>query len=62
MKSATWRQYRGHLIVKRRGWLPGLLRFEVWDGGTLIGKFADVIRAEVYVDERLCGKNDWKTG
>jgi hypothetical protein len=56
MKSAYWRHYRGHLIIKRRGCLPGLQRFEVWDGRTLVGKFSDVIRAEVCVDRRLCGE------
>jgi len=53
MRSARWRQYRGHLIVKTRGWLPGLKRFEVWDGGTRVGIFADVIRAELSIDRRL---------
>jgi hypothetical protein len=55
MRSASWRQYRGHLIVKTRSWLFGLRRFEVWDGSTHVGTFADVIRAELHIDRRLGG-------
>jgi len=62
MKSSQWRQYRGHLIVKRRTWLLGLRRFEVWDGRLLVGSYPDVIRAEVCVDHRLCGKNEGNSG
>ena len=57
MKSSSWRQYRGHLIVKRRTWLLGLRRFEVWDGRTMVGSFPDVIQAEVCVDRRLWGES-----
>jgi hypothetical protein len=53
MKSSDWRHYRGHLIVKSRSALLGLRRFEVWDRGTLLGRFRDVIRAELCVDRRL---------
>jgi len=52
MKSSHWRHYRGHLIIKTSGFL-GLKRFEVWDGRTLLGTFASVIRAELHVDRRL---------
>lgn len=58
MRSASWRQYRGHLIVKRRSWLPGLRRFEVWDGGTRVGTYPDVIAAELCVDRRLGGAEE----
>jgi hypothetical protein len=53
MRSASWRQYRGHLIIKVRSWLFGLKRFQVWDGATHVGTFADVVRAELYIDRRL---------
>jgi hypothetical protein len=53
MRSSSWRQYRGHLIVKTRSWLFGLKRFEVWHGRHHVGTFADVIRAELHVDRRL---------
>jgi hypothetical protein len=52
MKSSAWRHYRGHLIVKSKGFL-GLDRYEVWQGRTLRGTFASVIRAELYVDRSL---------
>jgi len=52
MKSSDWRHYRGHLIVKSRGFL-GLDRFEVWHGRTLRGTFASVVRAELFVDRCL---------
>lgn len=55
MRSASWRQYRGHLIVKRRTWLFGLKRFDVWDGGNRVGTFGDVVSAELHVDGRLQG-------
>jgi hypothetical protein len=41
MKSSDWRHYRGHLIVKSKGFL-GLDRFEVWCGRSLLGTFASV--------------------
>jgi hypothetical protein len=52
MKSSDWRHYRGHLIVKSRGFL-GLTRFEVWNRSDLIGTFASVVRAELHVDRVL---------
>jgi hypothetical protein len=52
MKSSAWRHYRGHLIVKSKGFL-GLDRFEVWHGRILRGTFASVIRAELFVDRCL---------
>jgi hypothetical protein len=52
MKSSDWRHYRGHLIVKSRGFL-GLVRFEVWKGSDLIGTFASVVRAELHIDRIL---------
>ena len=52
MKSSCWRHYRGHLIVKSRGFL-GLERFELWDRRTLLGTFASVVRAELYADRRI---------
>jgi hypothetical protein len=52
MRSASWRQYRGHLIVKRRTWLFGLKRFDVWDGGSRVGTFGDVVSAELHIDRR----------
>ena len=54
MKSSDWRQYRGHLIVKAKGFL-GLDRFEVWHGRDLLGTFASGVRAELHVD-RLLGR------
>jgi len=54
MKSSDWRHYRGHLIVKSRGFL-GLTRFELWKRIDLLGTFASVIRAELHVD-RLLGR------
>ena len=55
MKSSAWRSYRGHLIVEARGFL-GLRRFELWDGRTLLGTFASVVRAELHVDRRLAAR------
>lgn len=52
MKSSAWRHYRGHLIVKTKGFL-GLDRFEVWDRRELLGTFASVVRAELHVDRVL---------
>ena len=52
MKSSHWRHYRGHLIVKSRGFL-GLARFELWNRSDLLGTFASVIRAELHVDRLL---------
>jgi hypothetical protein len=52
MKSSDWRHYRGHLIVKSRGFL-GLSRFEVWNRSELIGTFGTVVRAELHVDRVL---------
>jgi len=52
MESSDWRHYRNHLIVARRG-LFGIKRFEVWDRGTLVGTFRNVVRAELHVDARL---------
>ncbi len=52
MKSSTWRHYRGHLIVKTKGFL-GLDRFEVWDRRDLRGTFGSVVRAELHVDRLL---------
>jgi hypothetical protein len=52
MKSSDWRHYRGHLIVKSKGFL-GLDRFVVWCGRSLLGTFASVVRAELHVDRRL---------
>jgi hypothetical protein len=54
MRSADWRHYRGHLIVKAKGFL-GLERFGVWHGRNLLGTFASVVRAELHVD-RLLGR------
>lgn len=55
MESSDWRHYRGHLIVARRRGLFGLKRYEVWDRGTLLGTFRDVVQAELHVDARLGG-------
>lgn len=52
MKSSDWRHYRGHLIVRSKGFL-GLDRFEVWDRSDLLGTFGSVVRAELCVDRRL---------
>lgn len=52
MKSSDWRHYRGHLIVKSKGFL-GLDRFEVWARRDLVGTFASVVRAELHVDRLL---------
>ena len=52
MKSSAWRHYRGHLIVKTKGFL-GLDRFEVWHRRDLLGTFASVVRAELHVDRVL---------
>jgi hypothetical protein len=52
VKSADWRHYRGHLIVKSKGFL-GLNRFEVWARRDLVGTFASVVRAELHVDRLL---------
>ena len=52
MKSSDSRHYRGHLIVKSRGFL-GLTRFEVWNRSKLIGTFASVVDAELHVDRVL---------
>jgi len=49
---AEWRPYRGHLIVAREGTLLGQ-RWDVWDRGTMIGTFRDVVSAELHVDQRL---------
>ena len=52
MKSADWRHYRGHLIVRSKGFL-GLDRFELWAGRDLLGTFASVVRAELHADRVL---------
>ena len=57
MKSSDWRHYRGHLILKTRGFL-GLKRFEVWDRRTCLGAFGSVIRAEMCVDRHLARGRD----
>jgi hypothetical protein len=57
MKSSQWRHYRGHLIVKTRGFL-GLDRFEVWDRRDLLGTFGSVVRAELHVDRVLGQRGD----
>lgn len=53
MEFAEWRRYRCHSIVARRGGLLGRRRWEVWDRGSLIGTFRDMIGAELHVDARL---------
>jgi hypothetical protein len=60
VKSADWRHYRGHLIVKSKGFL-GLNRFEVWARRDLVGTFASVVRAELHVD-RLLGQRGESSG
>ena len=52
MDCADWRPYRRHLIVARRGALLGR-RWDVWDRGSLVGTFRDVVRAELHIDQRL---------
>jgi hypothetical protein len=53
MEFAEWRRYRCHSIVARRGGLLGRRRWEVWDRGSLIGSFRDMIGAELHVDALL---------
>jgi hypothetical protein len=60
MKSSAWRHYRGHLIVRTKGFL-GLDRFEVWDRRELLGTFASVVRAELHVDRLLRDGGDGTT-
>jgi hypothetical protein len=62
MKSSEWRHYRGCLIVKNRSAILGLRRFEVWDRGTLLGTFRDVVRAELCVDRHLTDRGARQTG
>ena len=52
MKSSDWRHYRGHLIVRSKGFL-GLDRFELWAGRDLLGTFASVVRAGLHADRVL---------
>jgi hypothetical protein len=52
MDCADWRPYRGHLIIARKG-LLGRWHWDVRHRGGLVGTFADVVRAELYVDARL---------
>jgi hypothetical protein len=61
VKSSAWRHYRGHLIVKTKGFL-GLDRFEVWHGRSLLGTFASVVRAELHVDRRLAQSGGGRPG
>ncbi len=57
-ESAEWRPYRRHLIIVRRGGLFGRRRYDVWDRGTLIGTFRDVVSAELFIDARLGPRED----
>lgn len=50
MEFADWRRYRRHSIVARRGGLLQRRRWEVWDRGSLVGTFRDMIGAERHVD------------
>ncbi len=45
--------YRRHQILARDGGLFGRRRYEVWDRGSLVGIFRDVISAELHVDARM---------
>ena len=59
--SAEWRPYRRHLIVARKGGLFGRRRYDVWDRGSLVCTFRDVVSAELHVDRRL-GAREPDTG
>ncbi|MGV3555500.1 MAG: hypothetical protein ACO1OD_09610 [Croceibacterium sp.] len=55
MQDSACRPYRRHLILQTRVPLFGLRRYEVWDGGTRVGVFRDVVSAERHIDSRLGG-------
>jgi len=50
---AEWRPYRHHLIVAGKGGLLGRRCWAVWQCGSLVGTFGDVVSAELHVDARL---------
>ena len=53
MDCSDLRPYRRHQILARDGGLFGRRRYEVWDSGSLVGIFRDVISAELHVDARM---------
>lgn len=57
LEPADWRPYRKHQIISRKAGLFGRRRFEVWDRGTFLGSFRDLVRAELHVDLRLRNAN-----
>lgn len=54
MESASWRNYRGHLIIARKTFL-GLRRYDVWSHGERGETFRDEVAAELHVDSLLKG-------
>ena len=49
MESASWRRYRGHLIIARTTGL-GRRRHDVWRDGRLVGTLRSALDAELFID------------
>ena len=56
LHATDWRHYRQHLILAQRKRFFGRSRYQVWDRGTLVGTFPNVVSAELHIDARLAAR------